>query len=123
MACSTCYTSDSGIIYDNPSILGRNITGRSTAGYDLRPPNVQPGVIINGNLYQDEEYPDNPGSFNNPGNNPVTVVTPTVHRKTLNWGSFFVGLIIGGAVTMFLVTRTGRDILGAAGQRTVRYMR
>jgi hypothetical protein len=44
-------------------------------------------------------------------------------KKLADWGSFMAGLIIGGIVVTLLVTSTGRGLLGAAGERTTRYIR
>lgn len=98
MACTSC-RGDSGVIYDNPSILGRNITGRSIPGHDVRQKPVNMTTYYsNGNLQQ---------------------------KKLINWdwGTFLIGVVVGGVVIGLLVTSTGRGLLGAAGERTTRYIR
>jgi hypothetical protein len=91
---------DSGIIYDNPSIVGRNITGRSLPSYDIHKPYSMPGMMV-----------QTAGNF------------PTQKNLSISWGTFVAGVVVGGIVTLLLVTSTGRGLLGAAGERTTRYVR
>lgn len=98
MTCATC-RQDSGIVYDNPSIVGRNITGRSLPSYDIHKP-----------LYGSEGGAMQEGF-------------PTQKKFALDWGSFVGGVVVGGILVVLLVTSTGRGLLGAAGERTTRYVR
>lgn len=99
MSCSTC-SQNSGIVYDDPSIMGRNITGRSEPGYDIRKTGQYPVQMQTGSFAPQP-------------------------KKLINfdWGTFVIGFVVGGIVVGLLVTQTGRGLLGAAGERTTRYVR
>lgn len=101
MVCTTCNTyRDSGIVYDNPSIMGRNITGRSVPGYDERsyPSDMTYGM-------QTQNLPTSKSLY------------------TFDMTNFFVGCIVGGIVMMLLITPSGRKVGSAAGERTSRAIR
>jgi hypothetical protein len=97
-------------VYDNPSVLGRNITGRSTAGFDTRYKPINPMILTNGIQNNESSY--------------MMYDTPVSKKlEGWDWGTFVAGLVVGGIVTILLVTSTGRSLVGAAGQRTTRYIR
>ena len=78
-----------------PSIMGRNITGRSIPGRDIR--------------YKNEQ--------------PITMSTASAslpHKTEFDWGSLFVGIIIGVVVGGFIWTGTGREIMYKSGKKISR---
>jgi hypothetical protein len=98
MVCNTCNTYvDSGIVYDNPSIMGRNITGRSVPGYDER---SYPVAMTYGT--QAQNLPTGKSLY------------------TFDLTNFVIGCVVGGIITMFLITPSGRKVGAAAGERTAR---
>ncbi len=99
MVCSNC-----GVVVDNPSIMGRDIIGRS-----------QPG--------QDVHYPYSQEIQQTPTQQYTTSMNGQTQKLGFDWGSFVGGMIVGGILVALFATATGRSVLGAAGQRTASAIR
>ena len=88
-------------MYCSPA--GRNITGRSTPGYDVRYKNM--------NVPQ--SYPTSR----------IAQSRAQAPALSPDFGSFVVGLAIGFIIAAFVLTPTGREVGRAAGTRTAKRIR
>jgi len=125
----TCYTCG------QPSLLGRNIYGKSTAGYDYREVNEygQPvsrgGIIYNGNRpygtpKTDAERLRTHTAVYGAGSSLPSRGTGRARAMTngeeLPWGSFIFGGVLGIVFGYFIFSQSGRRIGYEAGMKTAR---
>lgn len=123
MVCITCG--------DAPSILGRTVKGRSTAGYDYRAKNEYGGPYERGDIIYNGSRP-----YGVPKSDAQRLATHTAvfgegalpPRGTgmngeFPWGTLVVGGILGLVFGYFIFASSGRQIGYEAGRRTARKIR
>lgn len=100
------------------TLLGKNIVGRSTAGYDIRlrpevysrESGVPHGFEMAYNHFTPASNPPSGGSFGE-------IEMPKLGND------FLIGLVVGFIIGGLVLTATGRGFVGAAGERATKYVR
>jgi hypothetical protein len=122
------------------TLLGKNITGRSTAGYDIRlrpevysrETGVPHGFEMEYNPYgvpkTDEQRMMTHYAKYGTTNLPIrgTGLQPSygeIEMPKLSGNDFLMGLVVGFIVGALVLTATGRGLMGAAGERATKYVR
>lgn len=117
------------------STLGRNVYGRSTAGYDYRPVNtygmgskanmnVMNGAVRTYGVPKTEAqrratHYTRYGNSNLPPRGTGRVRNASLEGE-FSWGTLFAGIVVGGILGYLLFAESGRAIGYAAGRRVAR---
>jgi len=100
------------------TLLGKNIVGRSTAGYDIR---LRPEVYS-----RETGVPHGfEMAYNHvtPTYNPPSGSYGEIEMPKLSGNDFLIGLVVGFIIGGLVLTATGRGFMGAAGERATKYVR